>query len=122
VVGDGVDLCLLPARVEAHPRRDLAACQIRSLQQREAVLPHSVEGEADQCLLEQHHLVLEEVELRSGDPAARLEVDQVVSLGQLEVVERGEVELRGLAETPDLRVVFLTGAGRDVRVSHVRDF
>ena len=50
--------------------------------------------------LQQHRLVLEEVEPVAGDPGTGLEVDQVELLAEFDVVQRLEVELGQRASCP----------------------
>ena len=57
-------------------------------------LHQHVERVALQGQFQQHGVVLEEVEAVAGDAGPALEVDQVELLGQLDVVQRLEIELR----------------------------
>ncbi len=72
--------------------------------------------------LEQHGLVLEEIEAVAGHLGAGFEVDQVEPLGQLDVVERFEVELGRLVRAAaDFQVRLVVGPQRRVGVRHVGD-
>ena len=63
----------------------------------EALVASPVEREALERELEQHRLVLQEVELLAGHPRTALEVDQVELRPEAEMVQRLEVEAPGLA-------------------------
>ena len=107
-VGDAVDLRFRAAGNVAGALQDLVAGQVGRDRRREALLHQHVERVALQGQFQQHGLVLEEVEAVAGDLGAAFEVDQIELLGQLDVIERLEVELAaaracrgGLPGSPD---------------------
>ena len=71
--------------------------------------------------VEQHGVVLEEVEAGPADLAAGLEVDQVEVLAELDVVLGLEVERAGRADLAELSAVVLGQADRGVGVGQVGD-
>ena len=71
--------------------------------------------------VQEHGVVLEEVEAVPGDLAAGLEVDQVERLAELDVVLGREVEGAGRADLAELAAVVLGLADRGVGMGQVGD-
>ena len=69
--------------------------------------------------VQQHGVVLEEVEAGAGDLAAGLEVDQVEGLAQLDVVLDREIERAGGADLAELAAVVLGLPDRRVGMGQV---
>ena len=120
-VCERVDVRLGATRVEAEPRRDLAARDVRRLIEREAALAQEVERETHERVFEQHHLVLQKVELLSRNLRTGFEVDQVVLRGELDVIERREAERRRRADHAQLEVLLVGVAVGNRGMRHVRN-
>ena len=118
---DGIDLGLGPARREPDPLEDLVAGQVGRDDGREAVADELLDGELLERQVQEHGIVLEEVEAGPADLAARLEVDQVEVLAQRDVVLGLEVEGAGRADLADLAALVLGLADGGVRVGQVGD-
>ena len=115
-VGDAVDLRLRAARHEADALQDFVAGQVGRDRRRETFADQQVDGVALQGQVEQHGVVLEEVEAVAGDLRPGLEIDQVELLAQLDVVQRLEVELRQRRfAAAEFQVRLIVGADRGGR-------
>ncbi len=119
-VGDRVDLRLVAARVVAEAVDDLGLREVGRRVQLEAVGAQHLDREPLERQLEQHGFVLQVVELGARHLGAGLEVDEVVFLGELEMIERLEREVRRFAVAADLARVVLAAFGH-VGVHEVRD-
>ncbi len=85
---------------------------------REALASEHLDRVALQGQFQQHGLVLEEVEAVAGDAGPALEIDQIELFGQLDVIQRLEIELRqrGLAaEQFEVRLVVHADRGVGMR-------
>ena len=115
-----IDLRLGAARAEGEAVDDGLARQIGRREGRVAATHHGVEREALERQVEQHRLVLQEVELLPGDLRPRLEVDQRELLPERDVIERIEGEPARRTHAAQLAEVGLAAGGR-LRVNEVRD-
>ena len=92
VILDAVDLRLRPAGNEADALEHVAAGQVGRDHRREAFAHQQLDRVLLQRELQQRGFVLEEVEAVAGDAGAAFEIDQVVLLGQRDVIEHREAE------------------------------
>ena len=105
---DAVDLRLRPAGNVAGAGQNVVPGQVGRGNGRKALAHQHVDRVSLQGQLQQHGLVLEEVEAVAGHVGARLEIHQIELLGQLHVVQRRKVELgqrRVAAEQFQVRLV-----------------
>ena len=117
---DAVDLRLRPAGNEADALQDLVAGQVGRGHGREALLEQHIQGITLQGQIQQHGVVLEEVEAVPCHAGPALEVDQVELLRQFDVIERLEIELRdGRLAARDFEVRLVVDSHRCSRVGEV---
>ncbi len=119
-VFDAVDLRFRPAGNVADAGQDVVAGQVGRGHRRKALAHQHVDRVALQGQLQQHGLVLEEVEAVPGHAGPGLEIHQIEFLGQLHVVQRLEIELRQRRlAAKQLQVRLVVHADRRVGVRHV---
>ena len=92
VILDAVDLRLRPARNEADAFQHVAAGQVGRDHRREAFANQEVHRVLLQREFQQRGFVLQEVEAVAGDAGAAFEIDQVVLLGQRDVILHRKAE------------------------------
>ena len=76
------------------PLQNFVAGQVGRNRRREAFAHQLVDGVLLQRQFQQHGVVLQKVKSVPGDFRSRFEIDQIQFLGQRDVIERLEVELR----------------------------
>ena len=121
-VFDRINLRFGPAGQKADPRKHFVPGQVGRGEEREAVGPQFLQRELHEAQLQQHGLVLEEVEAVAGDPGAGLEVDEVEPLHQLDVVEGLEIERWLFAPRADDAIGVVARPHGGFRMRHVGDF
>ena len=103
------------------PSRICIAGQVGGDDGRESRVDQLPDRELLEGQVEQHGVVLEEVEAGAGDLAAGLEVDQVEGLAELDVVLDREVERAGRADLAELAAIVLGAADGRVGMGQVGD-
>ena len=118
---DRVDLRLHAAGRESDALQDGITCQVGCDDGCKSGADQFPDRELLEGQVQEHRVVLEEVEARAGHLAAGLEVDQVEGLAELDVVLDREVEGARGADLAELAAVVLGQADRGVGVGQVGD-
>ena len=118
---DRVDLGLDASGRESDPLQDLITGQVGGDDGGKPGLHEVPDRELLESQVQEHGVVLEEVEAGAGDLAAGLEVDQVEGLAQLDVILDRKVERAGGADLAELAAIVLRPSDRRVGMGQVRN-
>ena len=87
----------------------------------EAFVAKFLHGKLDERHFQKHRFVFQEIETGSRDARSPFEIDQVVLRGEIDMIERLEIELRQLTNAANFDVLLVDLADRSVRVRQVRN-